>query len=101
MIVRDALSESEIETRLLDMPGWKLHEDALVKRFTFPSFMSAIGFMSNAGPAIDALNHHPEWTNVYNRVDVRLTSHDAGNRVTAADLTLAELLDRTAGTPAK
>ena len=92
----EPLSQTEIESALAELADWEFSEDALVKRFTFPDFMAAMAFMSEAAPAIDALNHHPEWANVYNRVDVRLTSHDAGNRVTHADVTLARLLERSA-----
>lgn len=75
--------------------GWAREGDTLTKRFEFGDFAAAIGFLSAAAPEIDALDHHPEWTNVYNRVDVRLTSHDVGE-VTERDLRLAAILDRVA-----
>lgn len=53
-----------------------------------------MSFMQAAGADIDRINHHPEWTNVYNRVSVRLTTHDAGNTVTALDVQLAHVLDK-------
>ena len=92
----DPLTSEEINAVLAQLNGWELRDDALVKRFTFPDFMTAVRFMAKAAPDVDALNHHPEWSNLYDRVDVRLTSHDAGNRVTVDDITLARALDRNA-----
>jgi 4a-hydroxytetrahydrobiopterin dehydratase len=66
----------------------------LRRSFGFPDFATAIAFMADVSPEIDETNHHPEWTNIYNRIDVRLTSHDVGNRLTAQDFTLARLLDK-------
>ena len=74
--------------------GWAETDHALVKEYAFDSFVRAIAFMSSAAPLIEAMNHHPEWTNVYNRVTVRLTTHDAGHTVTDLDRQLAQVLDR-------
>ena len=68
-------------------------QDALHRAYRFASFREAIGFMIDATEEIDRLNHHPEWTNVFDRVIVRLTTHDAGNKVTAQDVALAKHLD--------
>ncbi|MDX5320260.1 MAG: 4a-hydroxytetrahydrobiopterin dehydratase [Bacteroidota bacterium] len=73
---------------------WKEENNALHRTYEFKTFVAAIAFMVNAAMHIDQMNHHPEWTNVYNRVSVRLTTHDAGNTVTDKDRQLAELLDR-------
>jgi len=88
------LSESEIQDVLADLPGWRASADgiALERRYTFPDFPKAMAFMARAAVEIDRLDHHPEWSNVYNRLDVRLTTHDAGG-VTDKDLMLARLLD--------
>jgi 4a-hydroxytetrahydrobiopterin dehydratase len=86
------LTPAEIESRLHELDGWTYDGSALLKRFAFDDFAAAIGFMASARPAIDELDHHPEWTNVYNRVDVRLNSHDVGG-VTERDFTLAGVLD--------
>jgi hypothetical protein len=59
-----------------------LERDALAKTFQFDSFRAALAFMVRAGFEAEELNHHPEWTNVYHRVSVRLNTHDAGARVT-------------------
>ncbi|MFN7313446.1 MAG: 4a-hydroxytetrahydrobiopterin dehydratase [Bacteroidota bacterium] len=75
------------------MSNWIEKDHALYKTFTFNSFNEAMDWMSKMAPKIDALNHHPEWTNVYNKVMVKLTTHDAGNTVTEKDYTLAKLLD--------
>ena len=75
------------------MSNWIEKDHALYKTFTFNSFNEAMDWMSKMAPKIDALNHHPEWTNVYNKVMVKLTTHDAGNIVTEKDYTLAKLLD--------
>jgi len=89
------LSSDEIAQALTEFTGWTYDGDALTKRFTFADFAAAIDFMASARPQIDELNHHPEWTNVYNRVDVRLNSHDVGG-VTDRDFRLARLLDELA-----
>lgn len=64
-----------------------------MKTFEFTSFASAIAWMVKASFAIEKLNHHPEWTNVYNKVHVVLTTHDAGNTITDKDRKLATVLD--------
>ncbi len=74
--------------------GWIEADNALVKEYAFDSFVRAIAFMFSAVPLIETMNHHPEWTNVYNRVTVRLTTHDAGHTVTDLDRQLAQILDR-------
>lgn len=90
--VMATLTEQEIREQLEGLDGWTTDGTAIEKRFGFDDFNAAMAFMVTAAPKIDALNHHPEWTNVYNRVDVRLTSHDAGG-VTERDLELAGILD--------
>ncbi len=83
------LKSAEIKAALDELPGWKLQRDALVKTFTFGTFREALSFMVRAGFEAEAMNHHPEWTNVYNRVVIRLNTHDAGGKVTAKDVALA------------
>lgn len=72
---------------------WKEENNALVKTYTFKTFTDALAWMIKAAFEIEKLNHHPEWTNVYNRVTVKLSTHDAGNTVTGKDRKLAEVLD--------
>ncbi len=79
------------------MPGWSGDSNGLTRTYQFRDFATAIAFMHDAAPAIDALNHHPEWCNVYNRVSVTLRTHDAGDRVTELDVKLARVLDGEAG----
>lgn len=74
--------------------NWVEINNSLKKTYTFDSFLEAIAFMQDASKPIDALNHHPEWTNIYNKVIVTLRTHDAGNTVTDLDYKLAEILDR-------
>jgi 4a-hydroxytetrahydrobiopterin dehydratase len=83
------LGPEEIQAALGDLPGWTLQHDALAKTFTFGSFREAMGFMVRAAFEAEAMDHHPDWTNVYNRVAIRLNTHDAGGKVTAKDLALA------------
>ena len=75
------------------MNNWKEENNALHRTFTFRNFPEAMAWMVKAGYAIEKLNHHPEWTIVYNKVAVKLTTHDAGNTVTDKDRELARLLD--------
>lgn len=91
-----ALTEPEIAAALSTLPGWSGNTSGLTRTYLFADFKVALAFMHQAAPAIDASNHHPEWTNVYNRVSVILRTHDAGNHVTELDLELARLLDRYA-----
>ncbi len=72
---------------------WTETENKLIKTFVFISFEEAMTFMQWVTPQISALNHHPEWKNIYNRIEVELTTHDAGNRVTSLDRKLAEIMD--------
>jgi 4a-hydroxytetrahydrobiopterin dehydratase len=88
------LGPAEVSAQLGSLDGWEHRADALWKRYVFASFATALGFMQSAVSEIDAVDHHPEWTNVYNTVDVRLTTHSAGNRVTAKDFAVANILDQ-------
>jgi 4a-hydroxytetrahydrobiopterin dehydratase len=88
-----AFTDAQIEAALESLPGWSQEGEAIVKSFQFDDFPAAIAFMNRAAGPIDEMNHHPEWTNVYNRVDIRLTSHDTGG-VTDRDITLARVLER-------
>jgi 4a-hydroxytetrahydrobiopterin dehydratase len=83
------LPPAEIAESLHGLPGWKFERDALAKEFKFGSFREAMSFMLRVGFEAEALDHHPEWTNVYNRVAIRLNTHDAGGKVTAKDVDLA------------
>ncbi len=83
------LTHEEISNALESLPGWTLLGDALAKSYTFGSFREAMSFMVRVGFEAEALDHHPEWTNVYSRVAIRLNTHDAGGKVTAKDVKLA------------
>jgi 4a-hydroxytetrahydrobiopterin dehydratase len=76
------------------MNQWITVEGKLCKTFQFKDFPEALAWMVKAGFAIEKLNHHPEWTNIYNKVEVKLCTHDAGNIVTNKDQELAALLDK-------
>ena len=77
--------------------AWEERDGALVKSFVFRDFVEAMGFMMRVALLAEKMNHHPEWTNVYNRVDIRLTTLDAGNVVTDSERTLAAALDEMVG----
>ena len=91
------LTDAEIATALRGLPGWSHQRAALEREYRFADFRAALAFMVRAGFEAEAVNHHPEWTNVYNRVSVRLTTHDAGGRVTDKDFELARRFDAAAG----
>ena len=84
-----SLSALEIAEALSVLPGWTVEEEALSKGFKFASFREAMSFMVRVSFEAEAMDHHPEWTNVYNRVVIRLNTHDAGGKVTAKDVALA------------
>ena len=76
------------------MSTWKEENNTLIKTFEFASFEDAMQFMQNATPFISETDHHPTWSNTYNRIEVKLTTHDAGNKITEKDRKLAAYLDK-------
>jgi 4a-hydroxytetrahydrobiopterin dehydratase len=90
-----SFTDAQIDDALDGLTGWSQEGEAIVKSFEFADFSAAVAFINRAAGPIDEMNHHPEWTNVYNRVDIRLTSHDAGG-VTERDVQLARVLERLA-----
>jgi 4a-hydroxytetrahydrobiopterin dehydratase len=80
------------------LSGWKAVDgrDAITRQFRFADFNAAFGFMTRVALKADKMDHHPEWSNVYNKVEVVLTTHDAGG-VTDKDIELATFMDEAAG----
>ena len=89
------LTDSELRDALAGLAGWSVAQGKLHKEYQFADFIHAFGFMATAALAIEKMNHHPEWFNVYNRVRVDLATHDAQG-ITSKDVELAKLLDATA-----
>ena len=96
MADRQKLSEAAVRARLSEIPGWELAEGKLHKTFRFASFVQAFGFMASVALVAEAMNHHPDWTNVYNRVTIALNTHDVGG-ISALDFTLAKRIEELAG----
>ena len=90
------LSEAEITARLAEVPGWQIINGKLQKTFTFSAFITAFGFMASVALLAEAMNHHPEWSNVYNRVTIALTTHDVGG-ISQLDFALAQKIAEIAG----
>ncbi len=90
------LTEQDLTAALENLPGWHVVEGKLHREYQFADFIHAFGFMATAAIAIEKVNHHPEWFNVYNRVRVDLTTHDAGG-ITSADTEMAATLEAIAG----
>ncbi len=90
------LDETALREALAVLEAWSLEAGKLHREYRFPDFVTAFGFMSSVALVAEAMNHHPEWQNVYNRVVVDLTTHDAGG-VTEKDLALARRMDELAG----
>lgn len=87
------LNDQELQSALERLRGWSIQNNKLHREYKFSDFAHAFGFMATAAVLIEKMNHHPEWLNVYNRVSVDLTTHDAGG-ITTKDLDLADLLDK-------
>jgi 4a-hydroxytetrahydrobiopterin dehydratase len=92
------LSDSARATALEALTDWRVVEgrDAITRTFKFKDFNAAFGFMTRAALVAERMNHHPEWCNVWNRVDVTLSTHAAGG-LTELDIKLAEAMNRLAG----
>ena len=89
------LDKSELQSALTGLPGWTLAQGKLHREYKFPDFVHAFGFMATSAIAIEKMNHHPEWFNVYKTVEVTLSTHDAGG-VTEKDVALAKAMDALA-----
>jgi 4a-hydroxytetrahydrobiopterin dehydratase len=96
-MARTAATESQIATHLAALPGWMRvsGRSAISKSWKWADFNEAWGFMSRVALVAEQMNHHPEWTNVWNRVDVTLSTHDAGG-LSELDFKLAAAIDRIA-----
>jgi 4a-hydroxytetrahydrobiopterin dehydratase len=86
------LTTEELEAALVRLPGWGLLNGKLHREYRFADFVHAFGFMATAAIAIEKMDHHPEWFNVWNKVVVDLTTHDSGG-ITRKDVELALLLE--------
>ena len=89
----ERLAPASIEQRLAAKPDWRLREGKLYRAFLFDNFVEAFGFMTRVALLAETMNHHPEWFNVYNRVEIRLVTHDADG-ISARDFELAGKIDR-------
>lgn len=94
----DRLSGDSIQTSLKSLRGWSLNDDKLHREFRFPNFVEAFGFMTSVAIEAEKMNHHPEWFNVYNKVIVDLTTHEAGG-ITELDVALAKRMNELAASP--
>ncbi len=94
---QEKLDEAAISEALSALDGWTRSADgiAIEKTYRFKSFREAFGFMTEGALAAEKFNHHPEWFNVYSRIDVRLTNHDAGG-LTELDFKLAGAMEKAA-----
>ncbi|MCG8473675.1 MAG: 4a-hydroxytetrahydrobiopterin dehydratase [Desulfobacterales bacterium] len=95
------LSPEEVSMRLEalndgSISPWRVDQETLKKEFLFKSFNAAFGFMTRVAIKAETVDHHPQWLNVYGRVDVTLTTHDAGG-ITDQDFSMAEFMDKISG----
>jgi 4a-hydroxytetrahydrobiopterin dehydratase len=99
-VISRTATEAEIEAALQKLPGWQVKAGKLHKAFTFKSFAQAIGWMVTVAVIADKMDHHPEWSNVYNRVTVNLVTHELGDLIGTRDLELAARMEEAASTSA-
>lgn len=90
---RTPLTGPEIERALEDLASWELEDGKLTREVRLADFSEAFAFMTRVALLAEAMDHHPEWSNVWNRVRIQLTTHDAGG-ITERDLKLASAIDR-------
>ncbi|MCB9230174.1 MAG: 4a-hydroxytetrahydrobiopterin dehydratase [Bacteroidia bacterium] len=88
-------AKEEVESRLVFLTGWKFRENGIEKDFEFRDFVRCFAFMTCVAMEAERMNHHPDWSNSYNKVKVRLTTHSAGG-VTDQDFKLAERIEKYA-----
>ncbi len=95
-MARYQLDEAELTTILTELPTRQIKDSTLHKTFKFGSFAQAMGWMMSIAIYADKMDHHPEWSNVYNRVTVDLVTHDMGNAISNWDVELANKMDELA-----
>jgi 4a-hydroxytetrahydrobiopterin dehydratase len=88
------LTEQEINTQLQDLKDWRYEDNAIIKNFAFPSFFEAYVLLTKAAFIAEKLNHHPDWSGVYNKVTLKLNTHDAGG-VTQKDIDFAAEIEKS------
>jgi len=86
------LAPEIIQQKLIHLDNWTLNENKLYRNFVFTNFIEAFGFMTKVALLAETMNHHPEWHNVYSRVNIHLTTHNV-NGISGRDFTLASPLD--------
>lgn len=91
-----ALTDAQLQEAVASRPDWEVVDGKLHRELRFGDFVEAFGFMTRVAIAAEKRNHHPEWSNVYNRVTIDLVSHDVGG-ITDRDLDLADAIDGFAG----
>lgn len=92
----EPLPPDVLQRRLADLSGWRVGEGTIERSWNFADFRAAFAFMTRVAAEAEALDHHPNWSNVYRHVTIRLSTHEAGNRVTERDVELAARIDRHA-----
>lgn len=90
----EKMTSQQIEAGLQALPGWNLKDDKLHRELKFKNFVQAWGFMTQVAILAEQMNHHPEWSNVYSRVTIDLTTHEAGG-ISRRDFELARKIDET------
>lgn len=90
---RSPVTQAELDEALQALPGWQVQDGKLHKEYRFATFSLAMGWMVSAGMEADKMDHHPEWTNVYNRVTVDLVTHSLGNQISNLDIELAKKME--------
>lgn len=91
----ELLTDAQIDDALGDLPGWSRAGDAIERSFEFTDFVTAFGFMTSCALVAESMNHHPEWSNVWNKVEVTLSTHDVGG-ITRLDVDLARRMSELA-----
>lgn len=86
------LTDNEVDYNLTTLKGWELNDNRIIKDFSFKNFKEAIGIMVKIGEVAEELNHHPDWYNSYNKLNIKLSSHDVGG-LTMNDFELASRIE--------
>jgi 4a-hydroxytetrahydrobiopterin dehydratase len=87
-------NEQTVKALLENFDNWDFENEGIVKKFQFKNFIEAMGFIVKVGLIAEKMNHHPNWSNVYNIVEISLNTHDAGDIVTEKDYELAKAIDK-------